>query len=55
MASHTKDIGKYDMPKAYSGSLGDNGYPAKVSNTQTVKVRGTGAATKATRCSKKMG
>lgn len=31
------------------------GYPNKVANTQTVKTRGTGAATKGTRSSKKLG
>lgn len=30
------------------------GYPNKVPNTQTVKVRGTGAATKGTHASKRM-
>jgi len=32
-----------------------NGYPNKVSNTQTQKTRGTGAATKGTNSSKKLG
>jgi hypothetical protein len=32
-----------------------NGYPNNVSNTQTVKIRGTGAATKGTHSSKKLG
>jgi len=31
------------------------GYPNKVSNTQTVKTRGTGAATKGTNSSAKLG
>lgn len=31
------------------------GYPNKVANTQTQKTRGTGAATKGTNHSKKMG
>lgn len=31
------------------------GYPNKVANTQTVKTRGTGAATKGTNSSKKLG
>jgi hypothetical protein len=55
MAKHTKDIGKYDQPKSYSDSTGMNGYPNKVANTQTVKTRGTGAATKGTSSSKKLG
>jgi hypothetical protein len=32
-----------------------NGYPNNVPNTQTVKTRGTGAATKGTNSSKKLG
>ena len=32
-----------------------NGYPNNVANTQTQKTRGTGAATKGTKHSKKMG
>jgi hypothetical protein len=55
MASHTKDIGKYGHIKTYSDSMGNNGYPNKVANTQTVKTRGTGAATKGTNSSKKLG
>lgn len=55
MAKHTKDIGKFANPKPYSGSLGQNGYPNKVASTQTQKIRGTGAATKGTKASKKMG
>jgi hypothetical protein len=55
MASHTKDIGKYGMPKVVNADTGNNGYPNKVANTQTVKTRGTGAATKGTRSSKKLG
>ena len=31
------------------------GYPNKVANTQTVKTRGTGAATQGTNSSKKLG
>lgn len=55
MVAHTRDIGKYGQPKTYSGSTGNNGYPNKVSNTQTVKTRGAGAATKGVRSSKKLG
>lgn len=32
-----------------------SGYPVKVKNTQTVKTRGTGAATKGTKSSSKLG
>lgn len=52
---HTKDIGNYAQPKAYSEAGVGSGYPNKVANTQTVKIRGTGAATKGTNASKKMG
>ena len=31
------------------------GYPNGIASTQTVKVRGTGAATKGTKCTKKLG
>lgn len=55
MAEHMKDIGKYDQPKAYTDNMGKNGYPNKVANTQTQKTRGSGAATKGTGHSKKMG
>jgi hypothetical protein len=33
----------------------DNGYPNKISSTQTVKVRGTGAATKGNKSTDKLG
>ena len=55
MAEHTKDIGKYGSPKPSHEPLGNNGYPNNVANTQTQKTRGTGAATKGTGHSKKMG
>jgi len=32
-----------------------SGYPNNIASTQTVKVRGTGAQTKGTKCSKKLG
>ena len=51
---HTKDIGKYGQPKP-APMVACCGYPNKVANTQTVKIRGTGAATKGTNASKKMG
>lgn len=55
MAEHNDSKEKYGKPTPYKGDLGNNGYPNKVSNTQTVKIRGTGAATKGTHCSKKLG
>lgn len=51
----TKDpLNKYAQPKEYQVETG-YGYPNNVPNTQTVKTRGTGAATKGTGHSKKMG
>lgn len=55
MANHVKDVGKYGNIKSYSDSMGNNGYPNKVANTQTQKTRGMGAASKGTGHSKKMG
>jgi hypothetical protein len=43
------------QPVTYTGDTGNNGYPNKIASTQTVKTRGTGAATKATKHSTKMG
>ena len=54
MANHTKDIGKYGNPKSVP-TPNCSGYPNRVSNTQTMKTRGTGAATKGTGSSKKLG
>jgi hypothetical protein len=49
-------MAEYKQPKVYTqDNLGNNGYPNKVANTQTLKTRGTGAATKGTHSSKKMG
>ena len=57
-----KEIGPasvYAQPHTMSGgteiSLGNNGYPNNSANTQTQKTRGTGAATKGTGHSTKMG
>lgn len=51
----TKDpLNKYTQPKEYRVETG-YGYPNNVPNTQTVKTRGTGAATKGTNHSTKMG
>lgn len=55
MAEHT-DKGEYGpTPKSYTAPMGNNGYPNKVANTQTQKTRGTGAATRGNKHSKKMG
>jgi hypothetical protein len=54
--AETKDpIGKYKQPEIYTGDTGNNGYPNNIANTQTVKTRGTGAATKGTNSSSKLG
>ena len=45
-----------NQPVVYTqANMGNNGYPNNVANTQTLKTRGTGAATKGTNSSKKMG
>jgi hypothetical protein len=44
-----------NQPKPAHEPLGNSGYPNNVPNTQTVKTRGTGAATKGTNSSKKLG
>ena len=55
MAEHNDRTEKYGTPKPYKGDLGNNGYPNNVKSTQTLKIRGTGAATKGTKSSTKMG
>ncbi len=45
---------KYNQPKPVNGPYGNNGYPNNVPNTQTVKTRGTGAATRGTKSSSKL-
>lgn len=54
----TKDpIGKYTQPKGYSKDLGGKenvGYPDVTPNTQTMKMRGAGAATKGNKTSTRM-
>jgi hypothetical protein len=42
-------------PKKVAIGPNNNGYPNNIANTQTQKTRGTGAATKGTGHSKKMG
>ena len=54
--AETKDpIGKYKQPETYTGDTGNNGYPNNIPNTQTLKTRGCGAATKGCNSSTKMG
>jgi hypothetical protein len=45
----------YNQPKSVPIPKNNNGYPNNVPNTQTVRTRGTGAATKGTNSSKKLG
>lgn len=47
-------MAEYKQPKSVPVGK-NNGYPNNVANTQTVKTRGTGAATKGTRSSSKLG
>jgi hypothetical protein len=42
-------------PKKVAIGPNNNGYPNNIANTQTLKTRGTGAATKGTHSSTKMG
>ena len=46
---------QYNQPKPCPIPPNNMGYPNNVPNTQTVKTRGTGAATKGTNSSKKLG
>lgn len=55
MAEHDSSKEKYGTPQKVNNPLGNNGYPNNVANTQTVKTRGTGAATRGTHSSKKLG
>lgn len=55
MAEHNESNENYGSPRPAHNPLGNNGYPNKVANTQTQKMRGAGAATKGTGHSKKMG
>ena len=55
MAEHDDSKEVYGKPTPYKGELGTNGYPNNIASTQTVKTRGTGAATKGNKHSTKMG
>lgn len=48
-------MAEYNQPKPSHEPLGNSGYPNNIANTQTQKTRGTGAATKGTGHSTKMG
>lgn len=43
------------QPMDYSVDTGNNGYPNKIANTQTLRTRGTKLATKGNSSSTKMG
>lgn len=45
----------YNQPKSVPVPADCCGYPNNVTNTQTMKTRGTGAAVKGTKSSKKLG
>ena len=50
--------GKYTQPHNYTAEMGGKenvGYPNNIPSTQTLKTRGTGAATRGTKSSTKMG
>ncbi len=51
---HKEGTAEYSGVKSVPVPEG-NGYPNNVPNTQTVKTRGTGAATKGTKSSDKLG
>jgi hypothetical protein len=48
-------MANYNQPKTVPIVPNNSGYPNNIANTQTQKTRGTGAATKGTGHSKKMG
>lgn len=52
--AHVEGTAEYSGVKSVPVPEG-NGYPNDVANTQTVKTRGTGAATKGTKSSAKLG
>ena len=55
MAEHD-DTGEYNKKMPQSVPVPKTaGYPNNIASTQTVKTRGTGAATKGTKCSTKLG
>lgn len=48
-------IGKYTQPREYTDTMGENGYPNKIANTQTMRTRGTKHTTRGNSNSQKMG
>ena len=54
MAEHKEGSAEYKGIKSVP-TPNTAGYPNGIASTQTVKVRGTGAATKGNKCTKKLG
>lgn len=54
-AETSDPIGKYTQPKPYTDTMGNNGYPNDIPNTQTMRTRGTKNTTRGNSNSKKMG
>lgn len=54
-AETSDPIGKYTQPKEYTDTMGKNGYPNAVPNTQTMRTRGTKNTTRGNSNSTKMG
>ena len=55
-SADTKDpINKYTQPRPYTDTMGENGYPNNVANTQTMRTRGTKNTTRGNSNSLKMG
>lgn len=51
-----KQTSIYKKPQVYKADTGNNGYDSiQVTNKKSTKIRGTGAATKGTTASSKMG
>ena len=56
LPADTKDpCNKYVQPKPYTDTMGENGYPNNVPNTQTMRTRGTKNTTRGNSNSTKMG
>lgn len=54
--AETKDpIGKYTQPRQYTDTMGQNGYPNGIANTQTLRTRGTKNTARGNSSSTKMG
>lgn len=55
-SAETSDpINKYKQPREYKDTMGENGYPDNVGNTQTLRTRGTKHTTRGNSSSTKMG